>query len=112
MFRFAALFREFASAATFAFVAALAAATGAAAQTPTTGIANPAFAAVDQAITNWMTTYAIPGGTVAVAYNGNIVYSRGYGYANANTGIETQPDTLFRTASLSKADCRRDPDAG
>jgi CubicO group peptidase (beta-lactamase class C family) len=102
MLRFAVKFREFAFAATFAF-AAIAGATGAAAQTPATGAANPAFAAVDQAITNWMNTYSIPGGAVAVAYNGNIVYSRGYGYANANTGIQTQPDTLFRSASLSKA---------
>lgn len=99
MSRFAARLGEFARAAVVAFVAA----GGAAAQTPTTGIANPAFAGVDQAVTAWMTKYGIPGGAVAVAYNGNIVYTRGYGHANASTGIRVEPDTLFRVASLSKA---------
>src|ERR1700689_398553 len=103
MSRFAAKSREFARAAIFAFAAALVCAGGAAAQTPSTGTPNPAFAGVDQAITAWMAQWGIPGGSVAVAYKGNIVYSRGYGYANANTGIQTQPDTLFRVASLSKA---------
>ena len=81
--------------------ALFAAAAGAAA--PTTGLPNPAFDNVDQTITAWMGKYSIPGGTVAIAYNGKIVYSRGYGYANATTGIRAQPDTLFRVASLSKA---------
>jgi CubicO group peptidase (beta-lactamase class C family) len=72
-------------------------------QASVTGVANPAFAGVDAAITAWMNTYSIPGGTVAIAYNGNIVYSRGYGFANATTSLPAQPDNLFRVASLSKA---------
>jgi hypothetical protein len=56
MLRITAKFREVAFAATFACAAAFTAATGAAAQTPMTGTPNPAFAAVDQAIANWMNT--------------------------------------------------------
>ena len=86
-----------------AFVAAFVFAGGAGAGMPATGIADPAFAGLDQTITSWMSKYSIPGGSVAVSYNGNIVYSRGYGYANVNASTQTQPDTLFRVASLSKA---------
>jgi CubicO group peptidase (beta-lactamase class C family) len=103
MVRFAAKSREFARAAIFAFAASIAWVGSTAAQTPATGTPNPAFAGVDQAVTAWMAQWGIPGGSVAIAYKGNIVYTRGYGYANANTGVPTQPDTLFRVASLSKA---------
>lgn len=102
MSRFAGNSREFVRVAFFT-LAALAWVGGASAQTVSTGAANPAFAGVDQAVTAWMTQWGIPGGTVAVAYNGNIVYSRGYGLSNPSTGIEVQPETLFRVASLSKA---------
>lgn len=47
--------------------------------------------------------WAIPGATVAVAKDGRLIYSRGFGYADINTRTKMPPDALFRIASISKA---------
>lgn len=56
----------------------------------------------DQLAASLLTNYQIPGGAIAVARNGKLVFARGYGYANTATGDLVQPDSLFRVASLSK----------
>jgi N-acyl-D-amino-acid deacylase len=70
---------------------------------PTSGTPVPGMASYDQIITALMTKYQIPGGAVAVARNGKLVFARGYGYANRSTNELVQPDSAFRIASLSKA---------
>ncbi|MEO7766316.1 MAG: serine hydrolase [Ferruginibacter sp.] len=67
-----------------------------------TGIAVPQMAASDNIIKNFLSTYGIPGATVAIAKDGKIVYLRAFGYSNINQTIPTQPYNLFRIASLSK----------
>jgi CubicO group peptidase (beta-lactamase class C family) len=47
--------------------------------------------------------WGVPGATVAVAKDGQLVYSRGFGYADLNTRTKMPPDALFRVASISKA---------
>lgn len=58
--------------------------------------------AVDNAIQNFMTTYNIPGGALAVTRNGKLVYSKGYGVADKTTNEAVTPEHRFRLASLSK----------
>lgn len=42
------------------------------------------------------------GGAVAVMRAGKVVFARGYGVANLETGTPVTPDTVFRIGSLSK----------
>jgi len=69
---------------------------------PVTGPAVPGFEAYDQAVTAFLQKWDIPGGAVAVAHRGRIVFARGYGYADRDTGRPVQPDTRFRTQSVGK----------
>ena len=60
------------------------------------------WTAFDQSITALMDKYRIPGATVAVARGGKLVIARAYGFADREHNIPTQPDSLFRIASISK----------
>lgn len=44
----------------------------------------------------------IPGAVVAVAKDGKIVWSQGFGYADVENGVLCTPDTVMRIASISK----------
>ena len=46
--------------------------------------------------------YGVPGAAIAVARNGKLVVSRGYGIADRDSGRPVLPDTPFRIASLTK----------
>jgi N-acyl-D-amino-acid deacylase len=67
-----------------------------------TGVAVPALAPFEQLVTRLMSTYRIPGGSIAVTRNGRLVFARGYGYADRDTGERVMPDSRFRIASMSK----------
>ncbi len=67
-----------------------------------TGTAVAAFAPLDQGMRDLMQKYSLPGGSLAVSYNGRLVFARGYGCANVESGAPVQPDSLFRVASVSK----------
>lgn len=67
-----------------------------------TGIAVPSMSHCDQAITQFMTTYNIPGATFAIAKAGKLVYMRSFGTADLAETEVTQPHHMFRIASLSK----------
>lgn len=43
-----------------------------------------------------------PGAQVAVAHNGQVIYSRGYGVADIETGRAVTANTLFRVGSVTK----------
>jgi D-alanyl-D-alanine carboxypeptidase len=66
--------------------------------------ANPAPDWADQADAlidaHW--TAQTPGVSVLVSQNGDIVYARGAGLANMETGERVTPDTVFRLASITK----------
>lgn len=70
---------------------------------PMTGKAVPAFDVLDQDFNDLLKKWNIPGGQVAIARNGKIVFARGYGFANLGSKQPVEPDTLFRIASVSKA---------
>ena len=67
-----------------------------------TGIPVPQMTQADNLVKNFMTTYAIPGLTIALAKDGKIVYMRGFGYSDIAKTIPVQPNNLFRIASCSK----------
>jgi N-acyl-D-amino-acid deacylase len=71
-------------------------------QTPVTGAAVPGMASFDQSVRALMVKYKIPGGAVAVVRYGELIYARGFGYADVEKKTPVQPDALFRIASVSK----------
>jgi N-acyl-D-amino-acid deacylase len=63
----------------------------------------PELKSFDQIIPPLMQRYGIPGGAVAVTYQGRLVYARGYGYADTITKRTVDAGvSLFRIASVSK----------
>ena len=69
---------------------------------PISGAAVPGMGIYDKTIADFMRTYAIPGGAVAVMRDGKLIYARGFGYADVENKTPVQPDALFRIASVSK----------
>lgn len=72
------------------------------ADTPVTGTADTKFVPFDKLMTGFLTDHKVPGAALAVARNGKLVYSRGFGYADADQKVKVEPDALFRIASVSK----------
>jgi CubicO group peptidase (beta-lactamase class C family) len=63
----------------------------------------PAWAArLDSLVTAEMERTKTPGAQVAVAYNGQVIYSRGFGVADIETGRAVTANTLFRVGSVTK----------
>ncbi len=60
------------------------------------------IASVDARIATLISTYNIPGASLAVSKNGKLVYMKGYGKANTATGELVRPSHRFRLASVSK----------
>jgi N-acyl-D-amino-acid deacylase len=69
---------------------------------PTSGVEVPELAVFDRIMTDLITKYQLPGGSLAVVNNGRLVLARGYGYADREANQVVQPFHLFRMASLSK----------
>jgi CubicO group peptidase (beta-lactamase class C family) len=67
----------------------------------TQGIANAQFSAVDSAIESFMKQNNVRGGQLAVAYNGRLVHSRAFTWAESGYPQTTQTN-LFRIASCAK----------
>lgn len=67
-----------------------------------TGVYVPQLANFDAAMLNLMSTYNVPGGQLAITYEGRLVYSRGFGLANTEKQDSVSPESLFRIASISK----------
>jgi CubicO group peptidase (beta-lactamase class C family) len=60
------------------------------------------LAGIDAIVQNFMETYGVRAGQVAVMRNGSLVYSRGFTWGEAGYR-HTQPTSLMRIASCSKA---------
>ena len=67
-----------------------------------TGKAVPELAGLDRLMTETMARHHFPGGALAMAKDGRLVFAHGYGLADAVTGKPVEPDAMFRIASLSK----------
>lgn len=66
-------------------------------------LVNKGNATYDNYVYGMMRDYAIPGVSIAISQNEQIIYQQGYGYANTTTGERVNPNHLFRLASCSKA---------
>ncbi|MCG8603586.1 beta-lactamase family protein [bacterium] len=69
---------------------------------PTTGTLPSELKPFDKAVRSILAYIGAPGAAFAVARNGRLVLSRGYGYADSSAGKLVQPTSLFRIASVSK----------
>lgn len=69
---------------------------------PTTGNLKPGMGSFDRAMLRLMEKWGVPGGALTVLKEGEVVLSRGYGYADIEQKELVQPDSLFRIASISK----------
>jgi N-acyl-D-amino-acid deacylase len=68
-----------------------------------TGAPVPALSALDAIMQEALRRYHVSGGSLAVVKNGLLVFARGYGLADTESGELVQPDSLFRWCSVSKA---------
>ena len=59
-------------------------------------------AAIDKAIGDEMRATHTPGVALAVISGGKVVYSKGFGVSNVETGEPVTPDMLFRIGSVTK----------
>jgi CubicO group peptidase (beta-lactamase class C family) len=57
---------------------------------------------VDAAVVKQMKDQKIPGLSLAVVRNGQVIKSKGYGYANLELGPPTKVDTIFQAGSITK----------
>jgi CubicO group peptidase (beta-lactamase class C family) len=57
--------------------------------------------ALDQAVEEYMKQHSVPGGAIAVARNGKLIFARGYSWSEP-TQETTSPTSLFRIASCTK----------
>ena len=67
-----------------------------------TGAADPRLAPLDRLMTSFMAAHQVPGGALAVARGGRLVYARGFGWADVDAREPVEPASLFRIASVSK----------
>ena len=75
---------------------------GAAEEILVTGESRAEMGALDGWMKAFMDEHKIPGGALAIARDGKVVYSRGFGWADRETKEAVQPESLFRIASVSK----------
>jgi CubicO group peptidase (beta-lactamase class C family) len=73
-----------------------------AAEVIATGQVHPALAPFDRLMTGFLQEHNLPGAALAVAKDGRLVYSRGFGYADRARHELVHPGSLFRIASVSK----------
>jgi len=57
---------------------------------------------IENSIEAYMKKYDVPGASVAITKDGNLVYARGFGLADKSTGEKVGTSSLFRIASVSK----------
>jgi CubicO group peptidase (beta-lactamase class C family) len=57
---------------------------------------------IDSIIVDFMNKNKIIGASVAIANKGNLVYSKGFGYADKENMDTVTPESIFRIASVSK----------
>ena len=57
---------------------------------------------VDQYLQSEMKAQQIPGVSVAVMKNGEIIFAKGYGFANVEHQVPVKPETIFQSGSMGK----------
>ena len=62
----------------------------------------PALAEVDAFLREAVGRWGVPGLAVGIAHRGKLVFSKGYGLANLETGTPVTPETVFNIFSVTK----------
>src|ERR1043165_3263031 len=57
---------------------------------------------IDAIVAAEMQKQTIPATTVAVAYGGQVIYSKGFGKADIENGVPATAETLIRTRAIAK----------
>lgn len=58
--------------------------------------------AIEKVVSNFMAANSVPGISVAVVQNGELVWSEGFGMADLENFVPASPATLYRLGSISK----------
>lgn len=69
---------------------------------PLTGPSDLELAPFDELMTEFVEKNQVPGASLAVTKNGQLVYARGFGFADPDHGEKVLPRSRFRIASISK----------
>lgn len=69
---------------------------------PITGKNQAELSPFDALLTTFLREHSVPGASLAVSRHGELVYARGFGWADVKKQEPVQPDSLFRIASVSK----------
>ncbi len=69
---------------------------------PVSGVAGRGTQPLDKMMTAFVREHNVAGATVAVAKDGELVYSRGFGYSDVNARQQMKPAAVMRIASVSK----------
>jgi CubicO group peptidase (beta-lactamase class C family) len=72
------------------------------AEAPTTGMAAAGFEGVEREVRAFMELVRCQAAAVAVARDGKLLYSRGFGWRDRARKTATPPDALFRVGSVTK----------
>ena len=72
------------------------------AQIPVSGEAVEKLKPFDDMMLKFMAEHQVVGASLAIAKDGKLLYSRGFGYADREKETAVQPESLFRIASISK----------
>jgi len=67
-----------------------------------TGKHDPALMSFDHLMTQFISKHQVPGASLAVTRDRQLVYARGFGYADREAKQPVQPTSQFRVASISK----------
>jgi CubicO group peptidase (beta-lactamase class C family) len=62
-----------------------------------------AVAQLDAVTTDVLSRSGVPGAAVAVVYKGDLLYAKGFGVRDVDTGQPVTPETVFQLASVSKS---------
>src|SRR5215471_17521695 len=62
----------------------------------------PGFEQIESAFLGFMKANALPGASLAIAKNGKLVFTRGYGLADVEQNQPVQPESTFRFGSIGK----------
>ncbi len=60
------------------------------------------FDGCNKVIETFMRKWSIEGASIAIAKDGKLVFAKGFGFADTASGIQVQPYSKFRIASISK----------
>src|SRR5437660_5407627 len=61
------------------------------------------FAGIDETVATWLSEWKVPGMALAVVKDGEMIFARGFGKRNLDSGDAVTPQTIFAIGSSSKA---------